>query len=127
GRISARLDDVDRFLAGELDNQRLAGLVWGLASIDWAQATTGLDRIDRPGGSGQGVPAYAILKLCAAGQVVRGQEVPLNRVVFRWACSGQLPEASRLASRRLRASGLPPAVEVLSGSPSWARRCAGAV
>lgn len=123
GRIPASLADVQSLLAGELDEERIAALVWGLAALEWPSVRNFSFR----GRLTPSEPAFALLKLCAAGQEVRGVAVPLNRTIFRRAVAGQLPEASRLAARRLRASGLPAAVDVLTASVAWTRRCAAAV
>lgn len=122
-RFAARLDTVAAFLDGELDEERIEDLIWGLMLID----ERGNQNQDRQGTSDLPVPrAYALLKLLflprpltadrrngtvlwrlardgEAGITIRPEPriLPLLR-------AGRVGEACRIAAQRLRVSGLPP-------------------
>lgn len=131
-RFAVPMDTVAAFLAGKLDDQRIADLIWGLMLIDEAgsrsQDCQGTD--DAPP-----LRAYALLKLLflprplvierqadgilfahllrsneAGGIVIRPEPsiLPLLR-------SGRLGEACAIAMRRLRASGLDPMPSPIRG------------
>ena len=52
---------------------------------------------------------------------------PYDPAIARRAYAGQLTQATRLATRRLRASGLPPMTEAGGGPPDLGRRVAAAL
>ena len=54
-------------------------------------------------------------------------DVKLQPQMFRRAASGQLSEATQLAARRLTASGLRPAVEMIHAGPDIATRTTAAL
>jgi CRISPR-associated protein Csx17 len=127
GRLSADLDDVADFVADRVDDRRLADLLRACLPIDWR-----LDREERPRrrGAGGAWPTnglYALLKLCFAGRQVRDVTVPLVPRIHRLAAAGDAAGASAEAARRLRGSGLPPAVDVLHGDGDTTRRVAAAL
>jgi len=122
GLRGASLAAVGAFLDARTDDARIASLLWGLIAIDPPHSTTVARTAAPPPDAG-----YAILKLCAAGTTVRQRIVPLDRSIFRRAASGDLAEATRRAARRLRACDLPTALDVVTSSPSLARRRLAAV
>jgi CRISPR-associated protein Csx17 len=133
GRQAARLEDLQRFLQGTLDEERLAGLLWGLALVEpppreeRARARAAGAKDAAAGSSVSIDPRFALLKLCLAGRAMRGASIPMQRTIFRRALAGDMPSASREASRRLRGSGLVPAVEALAAPADFTRRCAAAL
>jgi CRISPR-associated protein Csx17 len=123
----ARPDDVAAFIEGRTDDSRLAALLWGTILIDWP-------RCDRPPFDGRSevtaLPAvYSLLKLCFAGAAAPKDlaSIPVVRRIPRLAASGDGAEASRVAVRRLHASGLAPAVGAIHCQGSLARRVVAAV
>ena len=123
----ARLDDVAAFIEGRTDDRRLAALLWGAALIDWPASP----RSPLPTRSDGPVPPalFGLLKLCHSGRPYAGAEdaVPLTPRLHRLAASGDSVRTSQAAARRLRASGYPPALDLLRESPAAARRAAAAV
>lgn len=131
-RFAVPLDTVAAFLGGELDEQRIDDLIWGLMLID----DRGTQTPDRQGADHSTVPrAYALLKLLflprplvierradgtrfarllqdnePGGIVIRPEPsiLPLLR-------GGRLGEACKIAMRRLRSSGLDPMPKPIRG------------
>jgi len=127
GRLNADLDDVADFIAGNVDDRRLADLLRACLPIDWRQ-----DRDERPrrraaGGVQPTNGLYTLLKLCFAGRQVRDVTVPLVPRIHRLAAAGDAAGASAAAVRRLRGSGLPPAVDALHLDRETTRRAAAAL
>ncbi|MEI6537618.1 MAG: hypothetical protein WCN98_19905, partial [Verrucomicrobiaceae bacterium] len=54
---------------------------------------------------------YALLKLCFSRHELRGAQVPIIPAIHQRARAGDGLQASTLAARRLRASGLAPAID----------------
>ena len=109
-RRSASLEAIARFIAGDVDEEKLEALLWGLILIDQAET------LRLPHWSSEDSPplprAYALLKLLFlpfpvgvgdGGAVVRYEPsvLPLLR-------AGHVGDACALAARRLRASGVAP-------------------
>lgn len=116
GRVWMRLEDVAAFLEEGVDDPRVLDLLQALVCLDWPMVqasslpwTQSSERL-RPDA------AFSLLKLCFAGWPVRGVEIPTQAIVFHRARAGAADALSE-ASRRLRASGLPPAVKNVYGSP----------
>jgi CRISPR-associated protein Csx17 len=77
----------------------------------------------------QAVPSafYALLKLCHRPESDAFPAIPLTPAIHRQAAAGRGLEASRLAVRRLRASGCAPLVRELPVQEDTARRTAAAL
>ena len=125
GSVGASLADVAAFIDARLDEDRIVSLLGPLTFVDRRELASSA----RASARVSGVPdaGYALLKLCAAGRPVREVTVPLDRSIFRHAAAGDLSEATRRASRRLRASDLPVAIEVMHSSSAACRRRLAAV
>jgi len=113
----ASLDTVSRFLAGELDEQRIEDLLWGLMLFP---QTPGI--LKRPAEDSDAPPlprAYALLKLLFLPQplAVNGGFVNIRAEpsIVSLLSAGHVGEACRIAMRRLRASGLSPLPHPRSG------------
>lgn len=105
---------VGRFLRGEVEDDRIADLIWGLACVNWdgdaELRAKGRDRSVVPSDLPR---AYIICKLCFLGEPyrTRGEEeitVRPEPQILRLLRGGRLEEACRQAMRRLRADGLVP-------------------
>ena len=127
GRLFASLTDVATFIEGQINFGRFAELLWGLALLDWPQI---------PGATGSqpelenrifSDSTYSLLKLCFAAVPVREVEVPLLPVIHQRARVGQGNLATQLATRRLRASGLTPAIERVHQQGASVARAAAAL
>ncbi len=126
GRLAADPADVAAFIEGRVDEARLGDLLWGCCLLDWPRVT------GRPLPAAHGrevLPGalYGLLKLCFAGRQIREVVVPAVPRIHRLASSGQASAAAVEAARRLRASGLAPAVERVHVSDGEARRTAAAL
>lgn len=123
GRCHASLADIAAFIDGRVDDRRIELLLRGLILVNWRQ--------DLPliRGPCEPIPdaAYALLKLCHLPHEINGKAVRLTPAITRRAASGDITEATRLAARRLRGSGLAPAVDVVHNRGERARRTAAAL
>ena len=127
GRLSASLGDVAAFIDGRVDDERIEALLHGLILINWRYVEG--KTLQKLRGNKEPMPdaAYALLKLCHLPNTIDGKAVRLTPAITRRAASGDITEATRLAARRLRGSGLPPAVKVVPGHGERARRTAAAL
>jgi CRISPR-associated protein Csx17 len=127
---SAPLDDVVAFIEGETDDELLADLAWGLSLLNWTE------KPDVPWTretTSQPTPSalFNLLRLAFPRSNERKRadspEVPPVLAIHRHAAAGNSLEASRLASRRLRASDMPPALTAVGLSGDTVRRTAAAL
>lgn len=125
GRYPAFLNDIHEFIAGNVDERQLEGLLRGLTLINWRlvqDCSRAMDDSESP------LPGlYALLKLTHLPDSLRGIPIPYMPTILARAASGQVSEASRLAVLRLRGCGFIPMVEVISEPANVTRRIAGAV
>jgi CRISPR-associated protein Csx17 len=138
------IEDITAFVAGRVDMRRLADLLWGLMLVDWRDVTppvfeqpepasSNSKPIDEPDDEPRHPGAlYALLKLCFAGHSLAGPDgesvdIPLAPTIHRHAADGQGGRASKRAIRRLRGSGLSPAIGQLHVEHDAARRAAAAL
>lgn len=131
-RFAVPLDMVAKFLAGKLDDRRIADLIWGLMLIDdrgnRSQNRQGVDAVVAP-------RAYALLKLLFLPRPLVVQRTADGRMFARLLRNNEqggivvrpepsilallradrLGEACAIAMRRLRASGLHPMPSPIRG------------
>lgn len=128
--IPAPLDDVVKFIEGETDDELLADLVWAHSLLNWNE------KPEVPWArqtKAQTAPSalFNLLRLAFPRSDERKRaglpEVPPVQAIHRHAAAGKGLEASRLASRRLRASDMPPAVTQVALSGDTVRRTAAAL
>jgi CRISPR-associated protein Csx17 len=123
GRYAASLDDVSRFLAGEIDDYRLEEFLWGLLLIDSArewrahlgQLTKSLERsLLLPS-------AYSLLKLLLLPRKLswpvgtEGVSVKPEPEILGRLRAGDVKGACQIAARRLVVSGFVPMPGPISG------------
>ncbi|KIG18937.1 hypothetical protein DB30_06548 [Enhygromyxa salina] len=128
-RCWASLADVTAFIDGPevsgIDEQRLEALMSGLSLIDWARVNP------RPPRSEYAVPPAGFSLLALAHGLEdparAGHLLPATSGMLANAAAGRLDVASRLAIQRLRASGLPFALDRLGDDRARARRIAAAL
>jgi len=120
--FSASADDITAFLAGQVDDERLAEWLWGLMLIDLGKASHKKDlRLTQAGVANQPVPrAYALLKLLFlpsddALKTAGGEPIKPEVSILSYLRAGRLNDACQLAARRLRASGYVPMPGPMSG------------
>ena len=127
GRYCASLGDISAFIDGDVDDDRIERLLRGLLLVNWRYV--GHDTLKRLGGNGEPIPdaSYALLKLCHLPHKLDDKAVPLAPAITRRAAAGDIAEATLLAARRLRGSGIVPAVETIPCRGERARRTAAAL
>jgi CRISPR-associated protein Csx17 len=120
----ARLDDLARFLAGEVDVERIVALGRALMALDWEHVRLPRVRVDSRGDRPD--EAWEALRLCALPFAVRERNIATEPAMFRRLASGDAAGAVELALRRLRAAGLRPPLAAAIADPTTARRWAAA-
>ncbi|QDU39641.1 hypothetical protein Mal4_39870 [Maioricimonas rarisocia] len=127
GRCPAAPRDIADFIDGRVNDQRIEALLRGLMLLDW-KSFKGEHR-DLLRGPDHPLPdaAWALLKLCHLPFTLDDVPIRLTPAITMRATSGDGPGATRLAARRLRSSGLPPAVEVVPVQRDRMRRIAAAL
>ncbi|MDA1016522.1 MAG: type I-U CRISPR-associated protein Csx17 [Planctomycetota bacterium] len=132
GRCPALPSDIFHFIEGNVDDNLIESLMRGLMLIDW-NAVNWSD-LPQPVKHEYTTPsaAYCLLKLCllpCAVPTADGAEidVKLSPQIARRAATGDLAGATELAARRLQASGLRPAVDVITARREIADRTAAAL
>ncbi len=109
GRLNADLGDVAEFIEGRVDLGRMVDLLWGLILLDWPSVSRWIMKRRYPPEVHPGA-GYGLLKLCFTGWEVKDVSIPLVPEIQRRAAHGESYTAMRLAERRLRGSGLSPAL-----------------
>ena len=129
-KTSAGLMAVSAFLAGDLDDNKLEELLWGLFAVD-QQAD---ERRGRAGDKDAQIPrCYALLKqLFVAHPLIRGNdkvEVRTEPEILTLLAREDVGSACKVAMRRLRASGFEPLPHRQTGranrDDAWADASAG--
>ncbi len=114
-RVQADLRDVSAFIHGQVDDSHLQRLIWAMILLDWP-AVHGMPLARASGPRPLPGAAFALLKLCFPGSSKSTDtddiKIPIVPAIHRQAASGDGPRATQQAARRLRASGLVPAVDV---------------
>lgn len=117
-RVTARLEDISRFIEGRTDDKRIGQLLWAMVLIDFRDESMWFER---SGGLRFRPPSiYALLRSCFPRRLGRAEKndsapvIPITPVIHRRAADGQGLEASKMAARRLRASGLRPAISKIA-------------
>lgn len=120
----ARLEDLARFLVGEVDVERVVTLGRSLMALDWGQFRPG--RVHAGRQDIRPDEAWEALRLCAVPFEVHNRNIATDPALFRRLAAGDASGAVELALRRLRASGFRPPIVAATGSPMLARRWAAA-
>ena len=89
----------------------MARVLWGMVLIDFGGDYSADFKIGFPSERRDPPALYALLKLCFSRHELRGAHVPIIPAILQRARAGDGLQASLLAARRLRASGLAPAVD----------------
>lgn len=121
----ARLDDLSRFLAGEVDVARVVALGRALMAIDWERVWLPRVRVDSHGERPD--EAWEALRLCALPFPVRERTITTEPAMFRRLASADTAGAVALALRRLRAAGFRPPLVAATADPTTARHWAAAL
>lgn len=132
GRLVATLPDIAAFIEGAVDDERIESLFKALCLIEFPQSKDGFARVMqalRAPKAGRALPdaGFGLLKLCYLPHKLNDVAVVLTPQILRRAILGDGAEATRLAARRLTASGFVPAADALSMSRQHAQRTAAAL
>jgi CRISPR-associated protein Csx17 len=122
----ASLDDIEAFIRDELDDALIADLWWALSALDWRNAA----RAERPFADTPPSALFSLLRLCfpQPGELRRGSTaVPPVPAIVAKARAGLSVEASKLAVRRLRASGFRPRLDSIEFGTAVTTRTAAAL
>ena len=125
-RIPARLADIALFIEGRTDDALIIRLLKGLTLVDFFEEYSEYLKIGLPPEPRDPPALYALVKPCFS-RAALGKPIPVVAAIHRRARSGDGAGASILASRRLRGSGLMPAIENVSAFPALASRTAAAL
>ncbi len=126
------LADIAAFIEGQIDGRifddgLFADLLWGCSLVDYSQPFDPPRRRTVDDGDLRPPAFFALLKLAFAGRLEDGIRIPLQPAIHQRASSGDSLQASELAVRRLRASGLAPAIARAPLSRGMTRRAAAAL
>jgi CRISPR-associated protein Csx17 len=121
----ATLDDLARFLGGEVDAERVVALGRALMALDWERVRLPHARVDSH--SDRPDEAWEALRLCVLPFALHERNIATEPAMFRRLASGDAAGAVDLALRRLRASGLRPPLAAAIADPTTARRWAAAL
>ena len=132
GRLVASLTDVGRFISGEVDDDRIDALLKGLCLVDFPQSKEGFAKVMkhlRAPRKQESLPTggYGLIKLCFLPHKLNEMGIVMTPQIARRAMLGDAAEATRLATRRLTASGFLPAVEATPMNAERTRRIAAAL
>jgi len=114
----ARLDDLARFLAGEVDVERAVALGRALMAVDWGRVWLPRFRVDSRGERPD--EGWEAVRLCTLPFAVRERTIATEPAIIRRLASGDATGAVETAIRRLRASGFRPPVSVAIANPMTA-------
>jgi CRISPR-associated protein Csx17 len=120
----ARLDDLARFLEGEVDVERVVALGRALMALDWKHVQMPYARVEPRGDRPD--EAWEALRLCALPFPVHERTIATEPAMFRRLVAGDVPGAVEIALRRLRASGFRPPLDAAIADLASARRWAAA-
>lgn len=102
--------DIADFIEGEIDDEKLKDLFIGLSLINWWDDHRVSVHGPRERDSISPDSLYIIMKLCYTGSEKHTGKIPLVPGIHRKCASGDGTGALQLATRRLRGSGIVPAV-----------------
>jgi len=133
--VAISLEELLKFLAGQVDERRIEELVLPLSMIQWRDAGAVGDKGDLASETGDLLlpAAYATLKLLFLPWRFKSHpgaeetKIALEPRILPLLRAGRSAEAYGLACRRLRVSGLPPLVSELTFPATTARRLAAAL
>jgi CRISPR-associated protein Csx17 len=122
----ARLDDLARFLEGEVDVERVVALGRALMALDWKHVQMPHPCVEPDGDRPD--EGWEALRLCALPFPVHERTIATEPAMHRRLAAGDVSGAVELALRRLRASGFRPPLDaaIAARGAESARRWAAA-
>ncbi len=122
GKRNATLDDVQLFLEGRVDDERIGRLVRGLLALDWQQVEP-MHQADR----GEPLPIHALVRMSYLPHPVLPIRPHLDATSLRLLKAGRLSDAGQVLVRRLVASGVRAKIRGVTGDATLSRRLAASV
>jgi CRISPR-associated protein Csx17 len=133
GACPLPLSDIISFILGQVDERKIERLLWGLNALRWKKGKKYFSDYRTDPLSLPLPPAYALFKLTHCPEFPESHEaveskekIPLDPSIMALAGAGRV-EATRMAARRLNASGWKSFVRVAPASADQIKRCAAAV
>ena len=124
----ARLSDLAAWVSGTVDAERCVDLARAFMAVNRVRWNTVGHQLSLPRIVAQPDDAGAMLRLCCLSFAIDSErDVPLDPEILRRLESGNLVEAFRIASQRLRAHGIHPTLRHVIADPNRARRWASAL
>ena len=118
----ARLDDLDRFLTGALDVDRIVRLARALMAVRFDQWSREL-LPKTPVGRQTPDEAWLAVRLCFLPWPLTGdRDIPVDETLLRLLLSGDVTRTLAIARQRLRSCGLRPPIYTGTATP-YAARC----
>jgi CRISPR-associated protein Csx17 len=112
--VGAHLADLAAWVNGEVDVTRCVDLARGFMAVDWAKWPTAGHQLSAPARNKQPDDAWAVLRLCCLSWPLDAdRDIALDPELLRRLDTGDLPEAFRIASERLRAHGIRSALRLV--------------
>lgn len=119
------LNDLALFIGGSTDERRIENLLWGLVAVDWRHSPSLTPAQKQASPPLQLI--HALIRLCFLPWPIEETVIPPTPSIISRARAGDSAAASRLASKRLYASGFIPLVAVAAETPDVVRRSAAAL
>ncbi len=117
GKRFAALDDIRLFLEARVDDVRIARLVRGLLSVNWADVP-----FEPPRQVGEPDALHALVRLTHLPKKLRSIEPRLDATALRLLSAGRLHEAAARLTSQLVSSSLRPKIRVVAGDSAFAMR-----
>ncbi|HCS54134.1 type I-U CRISPR-associated protein Csx17 [Rubinisphaera sp.] len=128
GSYPASLSDIHAFIHSQIDEQRLEALFKGLMLLDWKQPIPDSAYPQQESSKASSPDAgYALLKLCHPTRANQEPAIKLQPQITTRAFAGDAAGATTLAARRLRISGIPPAINQIHLSAEIIKRTTAAL
>ena len=125
--VPARLSDIVLFINGRVNDEKIRELVESLVLMDWRRVTDRIPWNTRKSSGAIPPAAWCLMKLDHLQHPPYDIHIPVDRSIHRLAASGNLNEAVKRSSIRLRGNGLVPVFSSLTGSRKLSRRMAAAL
>lgn len=116
--------DLARFVAGEVDANRVSALARAFMAIRWEQWRPSGMPLSMPRGSYPHEAWAAVRLACLAGPLDAARRIPVDEAIVRRLTAGDAAAAIDIALRRLRAVGLRPPLRCGTADAETARRWA---
>ena len=125
GRITADLGDISDFLEGRCNYGKIIDLLWGLILLDWVSISNERISLTKRDLEDTLLPGadYSIMKICHHRWFdEKMEDIPIDPQIHRKASRGEGSKAIEFSIRRLRGSGIIPAIDSIDISSERSKR-----